>query len=296
MAGLAAPHNRQHEQKRPENELAPGLYVVATPIGNLEDLSGRARRVLTRADVVVCEDTRVSGKLMLYIGHQAKLLPYHDHNAARMRPKLLAMLRTGARLALVTDAGTPCIADPGFKLVRAAHEAGFPVYAIPGPSAVIAALSTAGLPTDRFYFHGFLPVQSAKRRRLLGSLANIPGTLVFYETAVRLVRHLEDCRDVLGPRDAVILRELTKLHEETIRGTLPELVEALTARDQLKGEIVVLIAPPLEEDADDSQIDDWLREELRTGGPSAAAAAVAARCSRSRSELYKRSLALQEDK
>ncbi|MEO1016872.1 MAG: 16S rRNA (cytidine(1402)-2'-O)-methyltransferase [Pseudomonadota bacterium] len=293
MANQATPIGNETRQGTQPSKLEPGLYVVATPIGNLGDLSERARMVLSSAEIIACEDSRVTGKLLRHLGCQAKFLPYHDHNAARVRPKLLAMLDAGGALALVTDAGTPCIADPGFKLVRAAHEMGVVVHAVPGPSAVIAALSVAGLPTDRFFFQGFLPIQPAKRRRVLASLAHIPGTLVFYETANRLVRQLEDCRDILGSRDAVILRELTKLYEETIRGTLPELVEQLAARGQLKGEIVVLVGPPPDEVLDDEEIDRLLLEALKSNGPSAAAADVAARSGRSRSALYKRALALQ---
>src|SRR5438270_817351 len=191
--------------------LAGGLYLVATPIGNLRDVTLRALEVLAAADLIACEDTRVTRKLLDHYGITAPLTPYHDHNAATARPKLLARLAAGAAVALVSDAGTPLVSDPGFKLVRAACEAGHAVTALPGPSAVLAALAVAGLPTDRFLFEGFLPPKQAQRRSRIAELARIPATLVLFESGPRIAAALADLADGLGAREAAVCRELTKL-------------------------------------------------------------------------------------
>jgi 16S rRNA (cytidine1402-2'-O)-methyltransferase len=232
--------------------LAPGLHIVATPIGNLADISLRALAVLARADHVLCEDTRHSQKLLTAYGLRTRLTPYHDHNAESQRPKVLAWLEGGAAVALISDAGTPLIADPGYKLVRAATEAGHKVHAVPGPSAAIAALSIGGLPTDAFHFAGFLPPKQAARRRRLDELAEIPATLVLYETAPRLNEALNDLGLAMAGREVVVARELTKRFEEAIRGVLPlslsdESVEA-------KGEIVILVSPPPEHEPAQDEI------------------------------------------
>src|SRR6185295_7158146 len=191
--------------------LAKGLHLVATPIGNLRDVTLRALEVLAAADLIACEDTRVTRKLTDHYGIATPLTPYHEHNAAEARPKLLERLADGAAVALVSDAGTPLISDPGFKLVRAARDAGRNVTALPGASAVLAALTIAGLPTDRFFFEGFLPVKAGQRHTRIGEIARIPATLILYETGPRLARTLTDLAEVLGPRAAAICRELTKL-------------------------------------------------------------------------------------
>ena len=209
---------------RSGDNLSPGLYIVATPIGHADDITLRALAVLKSVDLIVCEDTRHTGRLLQRHGVSARLLAYYEHNAAKVRPKLLAKLQSGARLALVSDAGTPLISDPGFKLVRDAIAAGCTVQSIPGASALLAALVVAGLPTDRFFFAGFLAAKTGHRLRDLEQLASIPATLVFYETGPRLATTLADMAKTLGPdRPACVARELTKLHEETRRETLANL-------------------------------------------------------------------------
>src|ERR687894_96587 len=203
--------------------LRPGLYVVATPIGNLKDVSFRALATLAAADAVLAEDTRVTKTLLAHYGITTPLVAYHEHSNDAVRERMLHRLREGQSLALVSDAGTPLVSDPGYKLVQAAIAEGLPVVPIPGPSAVTAALVVSGLPTDRFYFEGFLPPKSAARRTRLGELASIPGTLMLFEAPHRLPAMLKDAAEVLGERQAVVARELTKLFETIRRGTLPEL-------------------------------------------------------------------------
>ncbi len=223
--------------------LAPGLHVVATPIGNLADISLRALAVLARADHILCEDTRHSQKLLGAFSIRGQLTPYHDHNAASQRPKILSWLKAGASVALISDAGTPLIADPGYKLVRTARDEGHPVYAVPGPSAAIAALSVSGLPTDAFYFAGFLPPKQAARQKKLDALSTVPATIVLYETAPRLPEALADLGSAMGGRAIVIAREITKRFEEITAGVLP--LSLPQASGEFKGELVLLIAPPL---------------------------------------------------
>ena len=205
--------------------LSAGLHLVATPIGNLRDITLRALETLAAADLIACEDSRVSRRLLDHYGIATPLTPYHEHNAAAARPKLLARLAEGQAVALISDAGTPLVSDPGFKLVREAQEAGYMVTALPGPSAALAALTVAGLPTDRFCFEGFLPPKEGQRRTRIGELAAIPATLILFESGPRLARALSDLADGLGDRPAAVCRELTKLHEEVRRGSLPELAQ-----------------------------------------------------------------------
>lgn len=284
------------ESKSDAAPLKPGLYVVATPIGNLGDITRRALDVLGRADLVACEDTRVTGRLMQLLGLSARLLPYHEHNAAEMRPKLLAALAEGRSVALVSDAGTPLISDPGYRLVRMAEAAGHPVTALPGASAVLAALCLAGLPTDRFFFAGFLPPKSAARRRALAELVAIPGTLIFFETAPRLAESLADMGAVLGPREAAVARELTKLHEEVRRAPLDRLAAEFAARESLKGELVVVVGPPQADaaaPADDATLDRLLSDAMARLSLADAADAVATATGRRRKDVYARALALK---
>ena len=234
----------------------PGLHIVATPIGNLADISLRALAVLARADHILCEDTRHSQKLLTAYGIRGRLSAYHDHNAAGQRPKVLDWLEGGASVALISDAGTPLIADPGYKLVRAALEAGHKVHAVPGPSAAIAALSVSGLATDAFHFAGFLPPKQAARRRRLEELAAVPATLVLYETPQRLAQMLDDAGAVMAGREIVIAREITKRFEEVVRGVLP--LGPASDAEEIKGEIVLLIGPP--EDSEPAEGD--VREAL----------------------------------
>src|SRR5580698_2202605 len=223
---------------------APGLHIVATPIGNLGDITLRALATLAGADLIACEDTRVTHKLLDRYAIVTPLTPYHDHNATAARPRLLQRLAEGAAIALVSDAGTPLVSDPGYKLVRAVQEAGYSVTSLPGPSAPLAALAVAGLPTDQFFFAGFLPPKQTARRARIAELARIPATLVFFETGPRVVATLADLAAGLGSREAALCRELTKLHEEVRRGDLETLARTYAAGGELRGEIVLVIAPP----------------------------------------------------
>jgi 16S rRNA (cytidine1402-2'-O)-methyltransferase len=280
----------------PGERPAPGLHLVATPIGNLGDLSGRAVSVLKGVDAIACEDTRVTGKLTHAFGIATPLVSYHEHNADRMRPKLLARLRDGERIALVSDAGTPLVSDPGYKLVREAAESGLSVYPIPGPSAALAALIVSGLPTDRFFFQGFLPAKSGARRSGLAEIAAIPSTLIIFEAARRLGPTLAEIAEVLGDRDAAVGRELTKLHEEVQRGPLSRLSAHYEASPG-KGEAVIVIAPPGAEVVDEARaatdIENRLRELLTNHGVKEAAAVVAAEFGIARRDAYARALALR---
>lgn len=257
-----------------EDTLAPGLYLVATPIGNLGDITLRALSVLARADVVCCEDTRHSAKLLAHYAIHATTRPLHDHNEEGEVARILADLDRGRRIALISDAGTPLVSDPGFKLVRAVAAAGHSVVVIPGPSAVLGALAASGLPTDAFFFAGFLPPKQAARRARIHDLQSIPGTLVFFEAPQRVADALGDLADVLGDRPAVMARELTKLHEELARGTLGALAQSIAARD-LKGEVVLVVGPPVARDVGDNEIADRLHVALQTMRLKDAAKAVA---------------------
>lgn len=268
---------------------------MATPIGNARDITLRALDVLAAADVIACEDSRETGKLLAMHGLRASLTPYHEHNAARARPRLLARLREGAVVALVSDAGTPLVSDPGFRLVRACREEGIPVHAVPGPSAALAALSVAGLPSDRFLFAGFPPPRAAARRKALAALAGVPATLVFYESPRRLPASLADMAAVLGPREAAVARELTKLYEEVRRADLAALAAHYAEAGAPKGEVVVLVGPPVETTAGDVDVEAMLRRALAEGHSlKDAAASVAAAAGRPRREVYARALALRE--
>ena len=274
--------------------LASGLYVVATPIGNLADISLRALATLAAADAVVAEDTRVTKKLLAHYGIATPLVAYHEHNAAMMRPQLLARLAGGAALALVSDAGTPLISDPGFKLVAAALADHIPLISVPGASAVLAALVVAGLPTDRFFFEGFLPAKSAARRRRIAELAAIPGTLVFFESPHRVAETLADLHAVLGPREAALARELTKYFETVRRGSLADLATALANEPAPKGEIVLLVAPPSTEVAvlDAADLDRKISKALETLSVKEAATIISAETGQPRRKVYARAIEL----
>ncbi len=225
----------------------PGvLYLVATPIGNLEDITLRALRVLRQADLIACEDTRQTRKLLDHYGISRPLVSYHEHNERRRAKELLARLQMGASVALVSDAGTPLISDPGYRLVEAARDAGIAVVPVPGPSAVVAALTASGLPADTFHFAGFLPARRSERLRTLASLRNQRATLVFYEAPHRILDTLADLEETFGPRRMVLARELTKIHEEFLRGTAARIRQALTERPSIRGEITLVVegAPP----------------------------------------------------
>lgn len=276
---------------------APGLHLVATPIGNLGDITRRALAVLAAADIVACEDTRVTRVLLQAYGLYPRLIAYHDHNAETVRPELLAALAGGQTVALVSDAGTPLVSDPGYKLVCAAIDAGLPVTAAPGPSAPLAALLLSGLPPDRFLFAGFLPPRSAARRAEIDALAAVPATLLFFETAPRLAAALADLAARLGDRPAAVARELTKRHEEVRRGSLGALAAQYAAAGPPRGEIVVVVGPPVtrpQPDAADQEaaLDSALRAALATQSLKAAVATVTASSGASRRLVYARALAL----
>ncbi len=271
--------------------LEPGLHIVATPIGNLGDLSPRAADTLCRADLILAEDTRVTAKLLRHIGCKTSMRRFDDHSGAEERERILAMLGDRA-IALVSDAGTPLISDPGYKLVRAARDAGLSVHSVPGPCAAIAALTLAGLPTDRFLFLGFLPPKQNARLAAVRLLAGFEATLVLYESGPRLGACLADLSNGLGARDAAVVREITKLHEECATGTLADLAQRYSNHAP-KGEIVIVVGPPSEpEPASDSELDDALRDALTRLSPSRAAAEVAESLGVPRKRAYARALDL----
>jgi 16S rRNA (cytidine1402-2'-O)-methyltransferase len=276
--------------------LAAGLYLVATPIGNLRDMTLRGLEILAAADLVACEDTRVTRKLFDHYGLSAPLTPYHDHNADAVRPRIIERIAAGGAVALVSDAGTPLISDPGYRLVRAAHDAGHAVTAAPGASAALMALTVAGLPTDRFFFEGFLPAKSGARRTRIGELARIPSTLIFYESGPRIAEALADLSEGLGPRDAAIGRELTKLHEEVRRGTLDTLARDYAEGAETRGEFVIVVAgPSAPTQAGADEIDALLRAALARVSVKDAVAEVATATGEPRRAIYARALELTKD-
>ena len=275
-----------------DQDLAPGLYIVATPIGNLRDITLRALDVLAQADLVLAEDTRITGKLLSAYGLKKPLERYDEHAAERARPKILAVLAQGGRVALVSDAGTPLVSDPGYRLVNEVLEAGANVWPIPGASALLAALTISGLPTDRFLFIGFPPTKSLARKSFFSDLAATRATLIFYEGGPRLAASLADMAKAFGPRPASVSRELTKLFETTIRGPLDALA-ADPRLDNPKGEIVVLVGPAQQVAATEADADAALSEALTRMGPSEAAAEVAKALGLDRRSLYRRALELK---
>ncbi|HEY0836819.1 MAG TPA: 16S rRNA (cytidine(1402)-2'-O)-methyltransferase [Azospirillum sp.] len=269
---------------------------MATPIGNAADITLRALDTLRGADVIACEDTRMTGKLMMIHGVSTPLVSYHEHNAARMRPVLIDRMRAGEAVALVSDAGTPLVSDPGYKLVRDCVAAGVGVTALPGPSAPLTALVLSGLPTDRFLFAGFLPNKQAARRGAIGELRGVPATLLFFESAQRLPDTLADLADLLGPREAAVARELTKLYEEVRRGPLPELAAHYAEAGPPKGEVVLVVGPPgAEAEAAEADVDAALAEALGRLSVRDAAAEVAAKTGRPRRAVYARALELARE-
>ena len=284
----------------PLKPLDPGLYLVACPIGNLADVTLRALATLAQSDILVCEDTRYTRRLLQAHGldrSDRSLIAYHEHNAARVRPKLIEALKRGETVALVSDAGTPLVSDPGYKLVRSAVEAGIRVTPVPGPSAVLAGLVAAGLPSDRFCFAGFPPPKSAARLRWLAELKPVPATLILFEAPQRLAASLADMAQALGgERSAAVARELTKLFEEVRRGSLTELAATYGAEAQPKGEIVVIVGPPLDEATDAAALDRALHGALATGGSlKDAVQAVQAATGLPRKQVYGRALELSAE-
>lgn len=246
-------------------KIAPGLYLVPTPIGNLRDITLRALDVLSTADIVLCEDTRVTGKLLEAYDIRAKLMLYHEHNAARQRPKILEHLKAGKTLAQVSDAGTPLISDPGYKLVEMAIEEGLYVSALPGANAPLPALQLSGFASDAFTFIGFLPTKTGARKKVLQGWADVPSTLIVFESGKRLQKTLADCREVLGKRPIAVVREISKLYEETRRGSAQELLKVYEKHGTPKGEITLVIAPPTLQQVSLESLEDEIKEALKTG-------------------------------
>lgn len=283
-------------QGRRKPPLAAGLHVVATPIGNMRDITLRALDILQEADLIVCEDTRVFAKLARHYGISAPTIAYSDATQATSEPRILNALAAGKRVALVSDAGTPLISDPGYRLVRAAITGNHLVTSAPGPSAVPLALALSGLPTDRFFFGGFLPAREGERRRAITDAASIPATLVFFEAPHRLAVSLVDLADLLGPRPAAIARELTKLFEEVRRAPLHELADHYANHPEVKGEIAIVIGPPGEGMAPAAgKLDEALIAAMEGASLKDAAAEVAARYGLRRREVYARALELRRE-
>lgn len=294
-AGAGSEPSRGPRPSQPSSDRLPGgLYVVATPIGNLGDLSYRAHDHLRRVDAVLCEDTRVTAKLLQAYGIQRPTLSYHEHNAAQRRPEVLRRLAEGEALALVSDAGTPLVSDPGYKLVRAAQDAGHRVIALPGASAALAALVTSGLPSDRFFFQGFLPTKEGQRRETLQELAPLSASLIVYESPKRLQRTLAMMVEVLGDREAAVARELTKRFEEVTRDRLSILAQTFASPP--KGEVVIVVGPPdaTAKQADSTEVDAQLETALAEMSLRDAAAAVAEATGWPRKQVYQRALTLKD--
>jgi 16S rRNA (cytidine1402-2'-O)-methyltransferase len=306
MRAKPASTNTPDDQTEPQNrsfvvaghpvtapKAVPGLHLVSTPIGNLGDITLRALETLAGVDIIACEDTRITRRLTERYGISAQLKPYHEHNAALARPKILQRLAQGASIALVSDAGTPLISDPGFKLVREVCAAGHRVIALPGPSSVLAALAVAALPTDRFFFEGFLPSKQTARRTRLAELARIDATLVMFESGNRVQDTLHDLADIMGARDAAICRELTKLHEEVRRAPVSELARSADALET-RGEFVLVIGPPAASAQIMAQhdLDELLRSALKRDSVKDAVAHAVEVSGRPRREIYARALEL----
>jgi 16S rRNA (cytidine1402-2'-O)-methyltransferase len=306
MRAKAAPTNTTTDQSAPAQrkfavaghlltapKATPGLHLVATPIGNLGDITLRALETLAGVDIIACEDTRITRRLTERFGISGLLKPYHEHNAALVRPKILERLAQGASIALVSDAGTPLISDPGFKLVREVYAAGHPVIALPGPSSVLAALAVAALPTDRFFFEGFLPARQMARRGRLAELARIDATLVMFESGNRVQDTLHDLAAVMGGRDAAICRELTKLHEEVLRAPVDQLAD-MADRLETRGEFVLVVGPPTAnaQVMAEDDLDALLRSSLQSHSVKDAVAHAVEISGRPRREIYARALEL----
>ena len=293
LSAEGQPTHKDAGSKPPQRPGAlPGLTLVATPIGNLDDITLRAVSLLKGADLVACEDTRVTGKLLSLLGISAPLTPYHEHNADRARPALLAKMQEGQAVVLVSDAGLPLVSDPGYRLVRACIAAGIPVTSAPGASAALTALQLSGLPSDRFLFAGFLPSKDGPRRATLRELAAVPATLIFYESPHRLAGSLAVLAEMLPGREGAVARELTKLYEEVRRGSLADLAAHYQAAGEPKGEIVVVVGPPVAEAPSAEDLDQQLRRALAGMSARDAAAAVAVAIGLPKRQVYARALAL----
>ncbi len=271
-----------------------GLAIVATPIGNSRDITLRALDILVEADTIVCEDTRITAKLLSIYGITRPLTAYHEHNAEEARPKLIKYLKQGNTIALVSDAGTPLISDPGYKLVRACTDAGIPITPIPGASSVLAALMISALPTNQFFFAGFLSSKTTARKKHLKSIANIPATLVIMESPRRLAGSLEDMAEILGTRIAVIAREMTKLHEELKHGFLSDLALHYKLEGPPKGEVIVVIGPPTKKIITDNELETLLLEALKNQSIRDAAESISVVSGLPRRKVYAQALALKK--
>ena len=294
--GRLSKHYVLHHRSIIAPPLDAGLYLVATPIGNLKDITLRALEVLAGADLIACEDTRRSRKLLDHYEMRTPLTPYHEHNAPAARPKLIARLQDGAAIALISDAGTPLVSDPGYKLVREAYAAGCAVTALPGPSAVLAALTQSGIATDRFFFAGFLPAKEAQRRAHIAALKSVRATLDYVRDRTTHWRALADFAAAFGRRDAAICRELTKLHEEVRRGDIESLAREMAAEPNVRGEIVLVIAPPQQQDElSISDLDALLRAAIDRVSLKEAVAEIVAATGAPRRLVYQRALALRTE-
>jgi 16S rRNA (cytidine1402-2'-O)-methyltransferase len=272
--------------------LQPGLHIVATPIGNLGDITLRALGTLASCDTLLCEDTRTTAKLLTRYNIRSRTMAYHEHNAQKMRPLILRKLKEGEAVALVSDAGMPLVSDPGYRLVQDCIADGIAVTVVPGASSVLTALALSGLPTDRFAFIGFLPVKAGERKKVLAEFAKTPATLIAFESPHRIVDALRDIAEVMGERNIAITRELTKLHEEALRGTAVEVAEMLEAREVIKGEITLVIAPSTEESqASAEDIDSAIDDALASLPAAKAAAQVAKALKMPKQDIYARILA-----
>lgn len=297
MTQSKTPSSFYHDAK-PTGEipdLQGGIYIIATPLGNLKDITLRALEILSSVDLILCEDTRASRKLLTHYGVSAPLKAFHDYNETKMIPSLLAQVQAGKRLALISDAGTPLISDPGYKLVKAALTAELFMTGLPGPSAVINALILSGLPTHRFFFAGFLAAKSAARLKELDSLKKIPGTLIFYESPQRLKETLQDLHSCFSTREIVVVREMTKKFEEIIRGSLREVTDYFQKKPP-RGEIVLLVAPPSEEENlwDEKTLEKGLRTALKTLSLKDAVQKISLLSGISRKVVYEKALKIQE--
>ncbi len=288
--GAQRSHGGRPSKRR--QKAAPGLYIVSTPIGNLGDLSPRAIDIMTAADLIACEDTRVTGRLLSLHGIDTGMTPYHDHSSPAARDNIIQRLKDGKTVALVSDAGTPLISDPGYRLVRDAVDAGIMVTAAPGPSSPLTALVLSGLPSDRFFFAGYLPPKDKARRDILAEVAGLRATLIFLESPKRLAASVAAMADILGDRPAAVAREMTKLHEEVRRGGLVDLARQYADMAPPKGEAVVVIGPPAADGVAAADIDGMLADALASMSVRDAAATVAAATGIPRKEIYTRALAM----
>jgi len=282
-------------EKRVKNKFENGLYVTATPIGNLGDITLRAIDLLREADFIACEDKRVSGKLLSYYDIKTPMISYHDHNAQDVMPRLINELQDGKIIALISDAGTPLISDPGYRLVNECQKEGILVTSLPGASAILCALTNAGLPTNNFLFQGFLPPKTQARQKEIGKFSNVDASLIYYESPKRLLVCLKDILSVLGDREIAVCRELTKLYEEIRKDKISNLIELYENKPTPKGEIVIVVSPPNKNESQIDDLDAALKDALKTLSVKEAVAAVTFMTGKKRKEVYKRALEISKD-